>query len=111
MSNSIEEEVKKDEMDTLKEEEIWRSRRERMNNALAAVRTAVQQDPAEVHAPVRRLADVINRTAAVEEFISVVERLAEKPIRLPFTISGAIGQFTAPRRSARRQGRHRKASG
>ncbi|XP_056163040.1 protein ACCELERATED CELL DEATH 6-like [Syzygium oleosum] len=73
-SNSIKEEVKKDEMDSLNEEEIWRSRQERINNALASVRTAAQQDPAELSAAVRTLEHITD----VEEFISVIERLANK---------------------------------
>ncbi|KAI6668194.1 hypothetical protein NL676_028547 [Syzygium grande] len=88
MNNSIAEEVKRDErgafmemledeMGSSKEEEIWRSRLERMNNALAVSRTTAQHDPAEVYAAACRLVDVING-ADVEEFISMVERLAEK---------------------------------
>ncbi|KAF8042643.1 hypothetical protein BT93_A1088 [Corymbia citriodora subsp. variegata] len=74
---SIAEEVKKDEMDSLKEEKIWRSRRERMNNALAIARTAAGQDPAETDAATGRLTGVIKR-GDVEEFISVIERLADQ---------------------------------
>ncbi|XP_056171596.1 protein ACCELERATED CELL DEATH 6-like [Syzygium oleosum] len=87
-SNPIKEEVKKDdggafkemledEIDSSKEEEIWRSRRERINNALAAVRNAERQDPAEVRAAAQRLADVI-KDADVEEFISAIEKLANQ---------------------------------
>ncbi|XP_039160976.1 protein ACCELERATED CELL DEATH 6-like [Eucalyptus grandis] len=58
------------------EEDVgWRSRRERINNALAATQTVVQQYPAKVYALARKLGDVING-ADVEEFISTIERLA-----------------------------------
>ncbi|KAF7850243.1 hypothetical protein BT93_L5699 [Corymbia citriodora subsp. variegata] len=83
MSSTTEEKVKKDE-------EIWRSRRQRMNNVLVVVRTVAQQDPAEVYAAVRELADFINGAADVEEFISAVERLAEK------TDPSAIFNFRGP---------------
>lgn len=87
MSNSVEVEVKEneggafievleDEMDSSKDE-IRRSHRERMNNALVAARTAAGQDPAETYAAARRLADVIEG-ADIEEFISAVERLANQ---------------------------------
>ncbi|KAF8008127.1 hypothetical protein BT93_K1959 [Corymbia citriodora subsp. variegata] len=87
-SNLIKEEVKKDEggafeekledeMDSLNEEEIWRSRRERINNALAAARKAERQDPAEVYAAAQRLISII-RNADVEEFISKIEMLANQ---------------------------------
>ncbi|KAI6672703.1 hypothetical protein NL676_000609 [Syzygium grande] len=75
MSNPIKEEVKKDEMDSLKEEEIWRSRRERMNNALEAAGTTAGQEPEKLYAAARRLADIIEG-ADVEEFISMIEKLA-----------------------------------
>ncbi|XP_056171599.1 protein ACCELERATED CELL DEATH 6-like [Syzygium oleosum] len=68
-------EMLEDEMDPLEEEEIWRSRRERMNSALAAAQTVLRQDPAKVYAAARRLADVI-KEADIEEFMSVIERLA-----------------------------------
>ncbi|KAI6672693.1 hypothetical protein NL676_000599 [Syzygium grande] len=77
MSNPIKEEVMKDEMDSLKEEEIWRSRRERMNNALAAARTAARPEPEDLYAAANKLVDVI-KGADVEEFISVIERLADQ---------------------------------
>ncbi|XP_030476752.2 protein ACCELERATED CELL DEATH 6-like [Syzygium oleosum] len=86
--NSIKEELKKDEegafkekledeMDSLKEEEIWRSRRERINNALEAARNTERQDPAEVYAVAGRLASVI-LSADVKEFVSEIERLANQ---------------------------------
>ncbi|KAI6672691.1 hypothetical protein NL676_000597 [Syzygium grande] len=86
MSNPIKEEVMKDEMDSLKEEEIWRSRRERMNNALAAARTAARPEPEDLYAAANKLVDVI-KGVNVEEFISVIERLADQIDRLPLSIS------------------------
>ncbi|XP_039160963.1 uncharacterized protein LOC120289706 [Eucalyptus grandis] len=85
MNKSIKEEVQKDEggasmellenkMDSLEEEEIWKSRRERMNNALAAAQATGGQDSTETYAAARKLADVIER-ANVEEFISAIEGL------------------------------------
>ncbi|XP_056162958.1 uncharacterized protein LOC115667745 [Syzygium oleosum] len=88
-NNSIEEEVKKDEggafkeemledeIDSLNKEDIWRSRRERINNASAAARNAEKQDPAEVNAAAQRLGFIIIK-ADVEEFISAIESLAMK---------------------------------
>ncbi|KAI6668187.1 hypothetical protein NL676_028540 [Syzygium grande] len=87
-NNSIKEEVKKDEgvafkekledeMDSLNEEEIWRSQRERINNALAAARNAERQDPAEVYAAAHRLEHIMF-TADVEEFVSEIEKLANQ---------------------------------
>ncbi|XP_048138375.1 protein ACCELERATED CELL DEATH 6-like [Rhodamnia argentea] len=73
-SNPIKEEVEKDEMDSLKEEYIWRNRRERMNNALVAPRIATRQQPETLYAVASSLADVIEG-ADVEEFISAIERL------------------------------------
>ncbi|XP_039165941.1 protein ACCELERATED CELL DEATH 6-like [Eucalyptus grandis] len=73
----IKEEVKKDEMDSLEEEEIWRIRRERIKNALTAARAAARQEPADLYAAASRLVDVIKR-ADVEEFISEIERLADQ---------------------------------
>lgn len=75
--NQIKEEVKKDEMDSLEEEEIWRTRQERIKNALAAARAAARQEPADLYAAASRLVDVIKR-ADVEEFISEIERLADQ---------------------------------
>ncbi|KAF8008281.1 hypothetical protein BT93_K2070 [Corymbia citriodora subsp. variegata] len=77
MSNPIKEEVKKDEMVSLDEEDIWRSRRERMNNALAAARTTALQESKDLYAVASRLVEVI-KGADVEEFISEIERLADK---------------------------------
>ncbi|XP_056162937.1 ankyrin repeat-containing protein ITN1-like [Syzygium oleosum] len=88
MKKSIPEEAKKDERgasvemledetDFLKEEEIWRRRRERLKNALAAVRTAAGQDPEEVYAAAEELAVVI-KSADVEGFISAIEKLADR---------------------------------
>ncbi|KAK3404383.1 hypothetical protein EUGRSUZ_K00701 [Eucalyptus grandis] len=85
MSKSIKEEIQKDEggastellenkMDSLEEEEIWKSRRERMNNTLAAAQAAEGQDPAKTYADARKLADVI-KGADVEMFISAIEEL------------------------------------
>ncbi|XP_030544356.1 protein ACCELERATED CELL DEATH 6-like [Rhodamnia argentea] len=63
---------------SIEEEDVgWSSRRERMHNALAARRTAVQQDPAEVYAIARKLREVING-ADVDEFISQIEKLADQ---------------------------------
>lgn len=81
-NKSIKEEVRKDEggafkemladeMDSLNEEEIWRSRRERMNNALAAAQNTEQQDPAEVYAAAQVLKKIIIM-ADVENFISAI---------------------------------------
>ncbi|XP_030440786.1 uncharacterized protein LOC115662835 [Syzygium oleosum] len=75
MSNPIKEEVKKDEMDLLKEEDIWMSRWERMNNALAAARTAEQQEPENLYVAASGLVNVI-KGADVEKFISEIESLA-----------------------------------
>ncbi|XP_039160977.1 ankyrin-3-like [Eucalyptus grandis] len=63
-------------MDSL-EEEIWKSRRERMNNALATAQAAEGQDRAKTYADARKLADVI-KGADVEEFISEIKRLANQ---------------------------------
>ncbi|KAI6668196.1 hypothetical protein NL676_028549 [Syzygium grande] len=101
MNNSIKEEVKKDgggalkemledEMDYLKEEEIWSRRRKRINNALAAPRNAEQQDPAQVLAAARSLASAI-LNAHVEEFISAIERLANQFD--PSAIFNCLGAF------------------
>ncbi|KAF8008212.1 hypothetical protein BT93_K2015 [Corymbia citriodora subsp. variegata] len=79
MNNSTAEEVKKDgggafketledEMDSLNIEETWRIRRERIDEALAATR---------VYAAFQTLATVIVN-ADVEEFISKIERLANR---------------------------------
>ncbi|KAI6672686.1 hypothetical protein NL676_000592 [Syzygium grande] len=68
MSSLIKEEVKKDEMDSLKEEEIWKRRRERMNNALAAARSVAGQDPAERHAATQRLVDAIKGPMSMSSF-------------------------------------------
>ncbi|KAI6672695.1 hypothetical protein NL676_000601 [Syzygium grande] len=64
-------------MDSLNEEEIWRSQRERINNALAAARNAERQDPAEVYAAAHRLEHIMF-TADVEEFVSEIEKLASQ---------------------------------
>ncbi|KAF8008923.1 hypothetical protein BT93_J0041 [Corymbia citriodora subsp. variegata] len=77
MSYPIKEEVKKDEMDSLEEEDIWRSQRERMNNALAAARTAARQEPEDMYAAASRLVEV-TKSGDLEGFISVIERLADQ---------------------------------
>ncbi|KAF7850218.1 hypothetical protein BT93_L5728 [Corymbia citriodora subsp. variegata] len=88
MNNLIAEEVKKDkrgpsmevsedEMDSSKEEEIWRGRRDRMNNAMTASRAVAGQDPAETYAAACRLTNVINN-ADIEEFISEIESFADR---------------------------------
>ncbi|KAI6672675.1 hypothetical protein NL676_000581 [Syzygium grande] len=69
MTNPTKEEVKKDEMDLLKEEDIWISRWERMHNALAAARTAEREEP-------ENLLVIVIKGADVEEFISEIESLA-----------------------------------
>ncbi|KAF7849771.1 hypothetical protein BT93_L0302 [Corymbia citriodora subsp. variegata] len=88
MNNLIAEEVKKDErgpsmevsedeMDSSKEEEIWRGRRDRMNNAMAASQAVAGQDPSKTYAAACRLTDVINN-ADIEEFISEIESFADR---------------------------------
>ncbi|KAF7846433.1 hypothetical protein BT93_L4380 [Corymbia citriodora subsp. variegata] len=64
-------------MDSSKEEEIWRGRRDRMNKAMAASRAVAGQDPAETYAAACRLTNVINN-ADIEEFISAIESFADR---------------------------------
>ncbi|KAF7847623.1 hypothetical protein BT93_L2780 [Corymbia citriodora subsp. variegata] len=59
------------------EEEIWRGRRDRMNNAIAASRTVAGQGPAETYEAACRLMNIINN-ADIEEFISVIESFADR---------------------------------
>ncbi|KAL3753043.1 hypothetical protein ACJRO7_000439 [Eucalyptus globulus] len=88
MNNSIAEEVKKDEGGPLpevsederdSEEEIWRGRRERMNNALAA--SAGGQDPAKTYKYARKLARVIRGGGNVDEFLSKIDDLNDPLLR------------------------------
>ncbi|KAI3440928.1 ANK_REP_REGION domain-containing protein [Psidium guajava] len=65
-------------MHSLEEKEIWRSRRERIDNALAAVRNTELQDMAEVYAAALPRIKRTIFNADVEEFISVIESLANQ---------------------------------